>query len=108
VEALAAEPGTLVDRHLEGKDAGFLQRAARQLAEAAPGKTALLTATQGGASFFVLSAGLEAKTDVPALGREVAALLDAKGGGSGRVFQGKAGSLAGRTAAVARLRGCLG
>ena len=108
VAALAAEPGSLLDRHLDGKDAGFLQRAARQLAEAAPAKTILLTATQGGASFFVLSCGLEAATDVPALGRELAALLDAKGGGSGRVFQGKAGSLAGRSAAVARLRGGLG
>ena len=108
VAALAAEPGSFLERHLEGKDAGFLQRAARLLAEAAPAKTVLLTATQAGGSFFLLSCGLEASADVPALGRELAALLDAKGGGSGRIFQGKAGSLEARAAAVARLRTVLG
>jgi ribosomal protein S12 methylthiotransferase accessory factor YcaO len=35
---------------------------------------------------------------------EIAALLDGRGGGSGRVFQGKAARLDARAAAVARLR----
>ncbi len=39
-----------------------------------------------------------------AAGREVAILLAGRGGGGGRVFQGKAGDLGGREGAVARMR----
>ena len=105
VETLAMRPGSFVEHHFEGKDAAFLQRAARQLAEAAPGKTAFLTAAQAGQSYFVLCAGLEAATDVAALGRAAAALLGAKGGGSGRIFQGKAGSLEARGQVLDLMRG---
>ena len=104
VELLAARPGGFVEHHFEDKDSAFLQRAARQLAEAAPAKTALLTSTQGGQAFFVLCAGAEAAVDVPALGREAAALLGGKGGGSARLFQGKAGSLQARGELLTRLR----
>ena len=41
--------------------------------------------------------------DAQALGREVAQLLGGKGGGSGRVFQGKAADLSGRAHALERL-----
>jgi len=105
--ALAARPGPFVAHHCEDKDAGFLQRTARQLAEAAPGKVAFLTAGQAGQACFLLSAGVEAAGDVAVLGREVAARLGGKGGGTGRVFQGKAGSLEGREALVAWLAGQL-
>jgi alanyl-tRNA synthetase len=101
--ALAARPGPFVDHHCEGKDAGFLQRTARQLALAAPDKTALLTATQGGASFFVLACGAQGPAELGPLGREVAALLGAKGGGAARLFQGKAASLEARDRAKAHI-----
>ena len=104
---LAARAGAFVDHHCEDKDAGFLQRAARELAQAAPGKTAFLTATQGGQSFFVLGGGLEVTADLAALGREVANRLGAKGGGSGRMFQGKAGSLEARAEVAAWLASSL-
>ena len=102
-EALASRPGVLVEAHFEGKDAAFLQRLARQLVALAPGKLALLTATAGARSFFVMAAGESVALDVSALGREVAALLGGRGGGSGHLFQGKAGSLAGRPQVLARL-----
>ena len=104
VEALAARPGAFAEQHFEGKDAGFIQKAARSLAAAAPGKVVFFTAASAGSACFVLTAGEAVAVDVPALGRELAALLDAKGGGSGRSFQGKAPGLTGRDAALARLR----
>ncbi len=102
--ALAASPDRLVSAHFEGKDATFLQALARRLATTAPAKVALLTASDGARSFFAVAVGEEIGLDVQAVGREVAALLAGRGGGAGRVFQGKAGSLAGREGAVARLR----
>ena len=53
VEALASRPGILVEQHFAGKDAGFLQRAGRQLAEAAPDKAAR-TSNVAIKSFFIL------------------------------------------------------
>ena len=103
--ALAGRPEAVVDHHFEGRDAGFLQRAARLLVARAPGKTAFLTATRDGQHFFLLASGEEAQLDTAARGREVATLLAARGGGSGRLFQGKTGSLAARAQAVALLRG---
>ena len=102
--ALAASPDRVVNAHFEGKDAAFLQALGRSLVESAPTKVALLTASDGARSFFAVAAGEEIGLDVQAAGREVAALLAGRGGGAGRVFQGKAGTLAEREGAVARLR----
>jgi alanyl-tRNA synthetase len=102
--ALAAGPDRVVTAHFEGKDAAFLQALARRLVASAPAKAALLTASDGARSFFALAAGEEARLDVQAAGREVAAILAGRGGGAGCVFQGKAGSLAEREGAAARLR----
>jgi alanyl-tRNA synthetase len=103
-ETLSGEREPFVDRHLDGRDTAFLQRVARRLGERAPNKLALLTATRAGQSFFVVAVGDALALDVQALGREVAARLDGRGGGSGRVFQGRAGTLAARAEVVSRLR----
>jgi alanyl-tRNA synthetase len=103
VAGLAAGPETVVEHHFEGKDAAFLQRAARQLVALAPAKAAFLTASTGGQSFFLLASGESSPLDTVALGKEIAGLLSAKGGGSARMFQGKAASLDGRAEALARL-----
>ena len=103
VEALAARPGALVEHHFEGKDVAFLQRAGRQLVAAAPDKAAFFTATQDGQSFFLLIAGDGSTLDVSVKGREVAAALGGRGGGSGKLFQGKAAGLEGRDGALASL-----
>ncbi|HUM03016.1 MAG TPA: hypothetical protein VL084_12060, partial [Thermoanaerobaculia bacterium] len=70
----------------------------------APSKSGLFAATGGDRAFFLLVAGAGAALDVQAAGREVAALLRGKGGGSGRLFQGTAGSLDALPAALERLR----
>jgi len=101
---LADQPQAWVERHFEGKDASFLQRAARQVVARAPGKTVFLTGTQEGQSFFLLASGPTAPMDTAALGREIAGLLSGRGGGSGKLFQGKTGSLAGRDQVLALLR----
>jgi len=103
VQALAGKPGRLVDHHFDGKEAAFLQRAARQLVMVAPGKVAFFTATSENGSFFVLAAGEASGFDVVPVGREIAELLEAKGGGAKGFFQGKALNLARRDMAVARL-----
>ena len=102
--ALARDPGPLAEAHLGERDMGFLQRVARQALEAAPHLAVFLTAEAGGQGIFLLAAGPEAPLEVPAAGRRVADLLGAKGGGSGRTFQGKAPDLARRTEALASLR----
>jgi Ser-tRNA(Ala) deacylase AlaX len=103
-EGIANQAGSFVERHFEGRDAGFLQRCARQALALAPAKALFFTSTTGGQSFFLLAAGEGSTVDAAVLGREVAALLMARGGGSGRLFQGKAEGLAGRAAAVALIQ----
>ena len=101
---LAARPEALVEAHLEGRDLAYLQKLAKQVLAAAPGKAVFLTSDQAGQGLFLLSAGEASALDVPALGKAVAALLGAKGGGSGKAFQGKAPGLSARAEALARLR----
>jgi Ser-tRNA(Ala) deacylase AlaX len=102
--ALVSAPGALVEAHLEGRDMAFLQKLARGILAAAPTKAVFLTTEANGQGIFLLSAGEASTLDVPAAGKAVAALLDAKGGGSGKTFQGKASSLAARSRAVASLQ----
>lgn len=100
-EALAGRPDRVVSVHLEGKDAAFLQRVAKRLSGS--DKAALLTASAGEQRFFVLVAGEGLALDVQAVGQEMAEAMGGRGGGSGRTFQGKLATLAGREAALARL-----
>ncbi len=102
---LAAQPGALVELHLEAKEVGFLQKLARGILAAAPAKAVFLTTEANGQALFLLSAGDVSSLDVPTLGKAVAAILDAKGGGSGKSFQGKASNLKARGEAVARIQG---
>lgn len=103
VAGLAASPERVVEAHFDGVDGACLQRLARAVVAAAPEKLALLTGTSGATHLVVLAAGEACPLDVPALGKEVLALLEGKGGG-GRLVQGKVGSLARRAEAVALLR----
>ena len=102
--ALAACPEALVEAHWEGRDMAFLQKLARGVLGAEPTKAVFLTAEVDGQGVFLLSAGEGSSLEVPALGKAVAEILGAKGGGSGRSFQGKAPSLAARAEALARLK----
>ncbi len=100
-EALSHRPGDLVHLHLKTADPGFLQQLARQFAHRAPGKAALLSGGTDSDGFFVVVAGDQVNCDVQSLGRQVAMLLHGRGGGSGRVFQGRATRLFKRKEALA-------
>ncbi|NWJ39672.1 MAG: alanyl-tRNA editing protein [Geothrix sp.] len=102
--ALAAQPGVFAEVHVEGRDMAFLQKLARGILAIDPAKAVFVTADLGGQGIFLLSAGEGSALDVPAAGKAVAAILGAKGGGSGKSFQGKASTLAAREQAVALLR----
>ncbi len=107
-EALAALPGSIVEAHFEGRDPAFLARVGRRFSSLPATAVAFLTATKDGAGTFLLAAGGSSPAEVRALGAAVAEALGGRGGGSGKLFQGK-GSLARRGEALAllgeRLRG---
>ncbi len=98
--AVAAGKGPILVAHWPGRDLPFLQRVAREAGRLAPDRVLFLTAGEGEEGVFLLTAGEAAGLDVPAAGRRVADLLAGRGGGSGRIFQGKAGRLARRTEAA--------
>jgi alanyl-tRNA synthetase len=103
----AAVAVRFVEAHFEDADGGFLQRLAGAFAAAPGDAVALLTAEGEGKAFFALAAQDGAAVDLPGLGARAAAALAGRGGGSGRTFQGKAGSLATRPALVAELSAAL-
>ena len=93
-----------VEAHFDDADGAFLQRLASGFSAAPGAAVALLTAAFAGGALFALAAQPDATVDVRALGGRAAAALGGRGGGSGRVFQGKAGSLAERATLVGELR----
>ena len=94
--------------HFDDADGSFLQRVARAYTAAGGDGVVLLTASGERGDFFALAAGEQSAIDLPRLGRTVAELLDGRGGGSGRLFQGKASRLAKRTEAVAAVEAVAG
>ncbi len=102
--ALARRDATVVEQTFEGKPAAFLNSLSKEFLSRAPTKAGLFATTSGGQAFFLLAVGSGLSLDVAAAGRDVAAILGGKGGGSGRLFQGKARSLETLPAALERLR----
>ncbi|MCP4654271.1 MAG: hypothetical protein GY856_02510 [bacterium] len=102
-ENLANGDGPLAEAHFDDADLGFLQKVARRFRAARLTGAVLLTASGKKGAFFVVAAGDDSALDVQTAGRRVAAVLDGRGGGSGRLFQGKADSLTRRTEAVEML-----
>ena len=107
VDALAAGEDRLASAHFDDADGGFLRRVGGALAERAPARAWLLTASGDDGAFFLVAAGAETPIDVAQVGPRVADVLAGRGGGAGAVFQGKAGSLDRRAEAVALLRAAL-
>jgi alanyl-tRNA synthetase len=103
-QALAASAERVAGAHWAERDLPFLQRVSREFVGLAPDRAILLTAGAGDPGAFLLAAGEHARIDLPAAGRKVAELLEGRGGGSGRVFQGKAARLTRRNEALAFLR----
>ena len=103
-QALASEPGPLAERHLEGRDAAFLQRTARTVVAQAPALTVFLTGGSADKPAFVLACGGSSAQDFGALGKLLAAELGGRGGGTGGFFQGVCPGFQNREAALAKLR----
>ncbi len=101
---LATQDGPVLHAHWPDRDLRFLQQVARALDATAPDRVALLTAGEDTEGFFLVSAGPGTDVDVSILGQAVAQSLEGRGGGSGRVFQGRAGDLSGREDALESIR----
>lgn len=102
--ALVSSADVLLVAHWTGHDLPFLQRVAREVVRRAPERTVFLTAGETEEGAFLLAAGEEADLDVAWAGRKVAEVLEGRGGGAGRIFQGRARRLSRREAAAATLR----
>ncbi len=102
-ESFAAAGGTVAEGHFGSRDMDFLSRVGRRFSELPVTGVLFLTAAGEGAEGFLLAAGGASAADVRVLGQAVAASLEGRGGGSGKLFQGK-GRLAKRGAALALLR----
>lgn len=100
---LLASDDDVLCGHWPDRSLPWLQEVARSVQEQAPGRVVLVTSGDDEGS-FVLAAGAECDVDVGEKGRAVAAVLEGRGGGSGRIFQGRAGALGRREEAVAILR----
>ena len=102
-EAAACGDAPFVDRHFEDGDLPYLQKVARNWQSGGAAGTLFLTAGKSGDGAFLIATRGARELDLKSLGAAVAALLAGKGGGAGRLFQGKAASLAKRSEAVALL-----
>ncbi len=101
---LAQREGRIAEAHFAGLDAGFLQNLARHFSAFGGSGVALLTAETDKGSFFVLVGGQDSDLDLPVVGSQIAECMGARGGGSGRIYQGKADSLKDRAKALELLR----
>lgn len=93
---LAAGKDRLLTAHWPERALPFLQQVARETGRRAPDRVILLTAGEGEEGAFLVAAGEDARLDVADAGRRVAELLGGRGGGAGRIFQGKADRLSRR------------
>jgi alanyl-tRNA synthetase len=103
-EKLLADSAAVTELHLEGSEATLLRRVAEIYAERSADGLALLTAEDDGGVLFAVAAGSTTRIDIQNVGREVARLLEGRGGGAGRVFQGKASSQERRAEALEYLQ----
>ncbi len=106
-EQLAHKAQRFTFWHLENKDLRFLQRAARRFAALAPTSVVLLTSESPAGGLFCLASGEDCPIELAALANAFAAAVAGRAGGSGRLFQGKAPSLAQREAGIAAIEGLL-
>ncbi len=101
---LASVSQPLIEAHWDDRDMSFLQAVARNLAVCAPSTAALLTAGKDTDGAFLLAAGPESDVDVSRHGPAVATIVEGRGGGRGKIFQGKAIRIDRRGEAIALLR----
>ena len=106
-EMLASRAGPLVETHFEGMGMRFLQRVQREFSRRRTDCLLFLTSQdsqdENPGAIFLLVAGSELGLNLTSLGGQVTEVLRGRGGGSGRIFQGKATSLKPRAKALAVL-----
>lgn len=107
-EAAALGEQPFVERHFEDDDLPYLQKVARPWQAGQAAGLLFLTAGKGKDAAFLIATRGELALDLKTLGQQAAGLLAGKGGGAGRLFQGKATGLEGRPAAVALLAAAAG
>lgn len=95
-EGLASRAESVVVAHWPDRTLPFLQRVAREMSELAPERVVFLTCGAGEEGAFLVGAGGSCAVDVSAIGPRIAEVLGGRGGGSGRVFQGRATALSRR------------
>ena len=102
-ERLEGAPGRLMVSHLAGLEAALVRRVAEQITRSGGGRVVFLTADGGEGASFALAMQEGAGVDLQQTFLRICELLEGRGGGSGRIFQGRAGSLRRRAEAVAVL-----
>ncbi|MEE3151349.1 MAG: alanyl-tRNA editing protein [Acidobacteriota bacterium] len=104
---LEASQGVVVETHIEGADAAFLQSVARQMTSHGTQRPGFLTSTNDSGSFFLIYRSANSDIDLVTIGHRLATLLEGRGGGSADLFQGKAGSLERREEAISILKNAI-
>ncbi|MGB5999447.1 MAG: hypothetical protein WBI00_03110, partial [Thermoanaerobaculia bacterium] len=105
VDSLLAKGERVVEAHFESADGGFLHRLASEITDHQGRCVALLTASGEKGAFFALATAKDSPFDLQNVGPRLAEIFDGRGGGSGEIYQGRAGSLERRGEAVDLLHG---
>ncbi len=106
-EDLTRKGEPLVDLHLQRADTGLLRPVAELFAQRSARGAALLTVDGETGALFAIAVGQDPPFELEVAGRMVEDVLEARGGGAGRVYQGKAKSLEGRGRALEALESLL-
>ena len=104
---LEASQGVVIEAHIKGADAAFLQSVARQMTSHGTQRSGFLTSTHDSGTFFVIYRSVNSDIDLVTIGGQLATLLGGRGGGSADIFQGKAGSLERRKEAISILENAI-
>ena len=104
---LEASQGVVIEAHIKGADAAFLQSVARQMISHGTQRPGFLTSTNDAGTFFVIYRSVDSDIDLVTIGRQLATFLGGQGGGSADIFQGKAGSLERRKEAISILKNAI-
>lgn len=104
---LEASQGVVIEAHIKGADAAFLQSVARQMTSHGTQRPGFLTSTNDAGTFFVIYRSVNSDIDLVTIGGQLATLLGGRGGGSADIFQGKAGSLERRKEAISILENAI-
>jgi len=93
--ALAAGPGTRIKRFIPGSGPDHLRALAAAVLKRRPEAVVVLVGEFGEPceACFIVQSGPQGPEDVAGLGEKLRELLGARGGGKGRVFQGRGGQL---------------